>query len=171
MIIRQATISDAWNIAKVNVDAWRTTYKGIVSDDYLNELSYNNLEKRWMTFINDSSKGKINIFVSENEENEIIGFASCGIEREIDNPTYGELYAIYIIKEYQNKGVGKILFDCVIKKLNELKFNLMLIWALEDNLQACRFYELMGGEKVKEKYIKIGNNTLKEVAYEWIINS
>ena len=46
MIIREATISDAWSIAKVTVDAWHTTYKGIVSDEYLNELSYYKQEKR-----------------------------------------------------------------------------------------------------------------------------
>ncbi|WP_306428702.1 hypothetical protein [Robertmurraya siralis] len=40
MIIREATLSDAEGIAKVHVDSWRTTYKGIVSDVFLEQLSY-----------------------------------------------------------------------------------------------------------------------------------
>ncbi|WP_338030297.1 hypothetical protein [Fervidibacillus albus] len=43
MMIRKAVVEDAFGIAKVQVDSWHTTYKGIVSDDYLQQLSY---EKR-----------------------------------------------------------------------------------------------------------------------------
>ena len=169
MRIREATISDAFSISKVHIDTWRSTYKGIVTDEYLNELSYYKQEKRWINIMNDDSKAINYIFVAEDEENRIIGFASCGTEREGDKFFKGELYAIYIIKEYQNKGVGKLLFNSVVKKIKELKFNSMIIWALEDNHPACGFYELMDGKKIKEKDIKIGNNTFKEVAYGFII--
>jgi len=40
MIIRKAKLDDATGIAKVHVDSWRTTYKGIIPDDFLNNLSY-----------------------------------------------------------------------------------------------------------------------------------
>lgn len=170
MIIREANLSDAFSIAKVNVDTWRTTYKGTVSDEYLNELSFHKMEKKWTNFINNSSRDKKYIFVADDDENGVIGFASCGIEREIVNSSNGELYAIYIMEDYQNRGIGRLLFNCVVKKLEELKFNFMLIWALEDNHEACQFYELMGGKKVKQKYIKIGSDTFNEVAYEWKVN-
>jgi len=168
MIIREATISDALGIAKVHIDSWRTTYKGIVSDEYLNELSYSQKEKAWINIINDAQKDIKYIFVIENDENNIIGFTSCGIEREGHTKFKGEIYAIYITKEYQNKGIGKLLFNRAVEKLNEINFSSILIWALEENNQACRFYEVIGGKKVKEKYINIGNERFKEVAYGWI---
>ena len=34
MKIRQANIEDAQGIGKVHVDSWRTTYKGILPDDF-----------------------------------------------------------------------------------------------------------------------------------------
>lgn len=40
MQIRKATINDAEGIAKVHVDSWRTTYKGIIPDEFLYNLSY-----------------------------------------------------------------------------------------------------------------------------------
>ena len=43
----------------------------------------------------------------------------------------------------------------------------MLLWVLEDNHPACRFYELMGGEYVEQKTITIGDTDLIEVAYGW----
>lgn len=37
--IRKPTIEDANDIIKVNIETWRTTYRGIVSDDFLDSLS------------------------------------------------------------------------------------------------------------------------------------
>lgn len=47
MKIREAIVSDAKGIAKVHVDSWRTTYKGIIPDDFLNNLSYEQRTKLW----------------------------------------------------------------------------------------------------------------------------
>ena len=43
----------------------------------------------------------------------------------------------------------------------------MLLWVLQDNHPARRFYESMGGEHVDEKTITIGGTDLIEVAYGW----
>lgn len=170
MIIREATLSDAYSIAKVHVDSWKSTYKGIVCDDFLNGLSYENSEVGWKSFINDSERDNKYIYVAVDGEYGIIGFATCGIKRESKDQSMGELYAIYIMKEHQNKGVGRLLFNEVLNKLMELKFNLITIWVLVENNQARRFYELMGGREVKEKDIVIAGETLKEIAYEFKIN-
>lgn len=170
MIIREATLSDAWGITKVHVDSWRTTYKDIVSDDFLNGLSYENSEVGWKSFINNSERDKKYIFVAEDTEDGIIGLATCGIERENKESSIGELYAIYIMKEHQSKGVGRLLFNEVSNKLSELRFNIIIIWSLKGNYQARKFYELMGGKAVKEKDIVIAGDTLKEIAYEFKIN-
>lgn len=170
MLIREATWLDACDIAIVHVDTWMTTYRGIVNDKFLNELSYNKGEKMWSKFIHDSTKNKKYIFVAEDVNDGIIGFATCGIERENDNKSIGELYAIYILKDYQNKGIGKLLFNSVKEKLEALNYSSMHIWVLEANHQACRFYEAMGGKKLKEQEIVIGGDFLMEIEYEWIIN-
>ena len=47
---RPATIDDARVIAQVHVDTWRTTYAGIVPDDYLRDLSYERRERQWQSF-------------------------------------------------------------------------------------------------------------------------
>lgn len=167
MKIREAKISDASVLAKIRVDAWCTTYKGIISDDYLNSLSYTEQEKRWINTITNAENDKKSIFVAEDNENGIVGFSTFGVERDGDSLYKGELYAIYILKEHQNKGIGKLLFNTAVETLNEMNYNSMIIWALEQNINACRFYELMGGIRVNKKYITIGDNTLKEVAYGW----
>ncbi len=110
MIIREAKISDVLSIAKVNVDTWRSAYRGILSNEYLNNLSYEQREQAMKNIINNSKKDEISIFVAEESTNGIVGFSTCGRERSNDEIYHGELYAIYIIKEYQNKGIGRVLF-------------------------------------------------------------
>jgi len=45
--IRVANVPDAAAIAKVHVDSWRTTYTGIVPDEYLAQLSYEQQGQGW----------------------------------------------------------------------------------------------------------------------------
>ena len=47
MHIRPATQADVSAIARIHVDSWRATYRGIVTDAVLDELSYAEHEERW----------------------------------------------------------------------------------------------------------------------------
>ncbi len=164
MVIRPAKISDSSGIAMVNVDAWKSTYKGIISDEYLDNLSYEKREQAIRQIINTADDKKF-IFVAENIDGRIIGFASFGKYRENDNDINGELYAIYILKEFQGKGTGKLLYRCAMQKLKESSLFPVIIWVLDENSQARKFYESMGAAKVKERFIHIGNQEIKELAY------
>jgi hypothetical protein len=63
MLIRHAQLTDIPAIARVHVDSWRTTCRGIVSDDYLAKLSYQQREiafrERWMVRLSASCCGQL----------------------------------------------------------------------------------------------------------------
>lgn len=162
MLIRKATEKDAAGIAKVHVDSWRTTYKGIVPDSFLNRLSYEEREKIWLKGIHTNG-----VYVAENERGEVVGFATGGKERTGKYQAYdGELYAIYLLETAQGKGLGRKLFEAIVMDLQEKKFHSMLIWALVEN-PACHFYEKMGGKRVDTAEIEIDGKQLKEIAFGW----
>ena len=96
-----------------------------------------------------------------------MGFASGGCERMGKYVYQGELFAIYILEEYQRQGIGQQLVGTVATKLVELSLNSMLVWVLGDN-SACRFYEFLGGEKVEEQQTSRAGVAMKEIAYGWI---
>lgn len=162
MLIRKAQLEDAAGIAKVHVDSWRTTYKGIVPDSFLESLSYEKREQIWRSGIEANG-----VYIAEDESGRIVGFASGGAERTGKYEAYiGELYAIYLLEGQQGNGVGRKLVRSVVDDLKEKKLNSMLIWALEEN-PACRFYEKLGGKKVDTAEIEIDGKKLGEVAYGW----
>lgn len=162
MFIRKAELKDVVGIAKVHVDSWRTTYKGIVPDTFLDSLSYAGREQIWKSGIEAN-----NIYIAEDDNGQIVGFASGGKERTGKYEAYvGELYAIYLLEGQQGKGLGRKLVQTVVDDLKEKKLSSMLIWALEEN-PACRFYEMLGGKPIDTAEIEIDGKKLGEIAYGW----
>jgi ribosomal protein S18 acetylase RimI-like enzyme len=147
MIVREAKIADAPAIARVNLDTWRTAYRKFLPADYLAQLSYQKRESNWQEILSNVKNTGDFVCVAQNESGQIVGFAAGGCERTGKYAYQGELFAIYILEEYQRQGIGRQLVRAVAIKLAELNLNSMLVWVLGDN-SACRFYEFLGAEKV-----------------------
>ena len=166
--VREAGPADAAAIARVHVDSWRTTYCGIVPDDYLAQLSYAERERRWQSDLINAESGQSAyfVYVAEDESGQIVGFASGGPER-IGDPVYtGELYAIYILAAHQGNGMGRRLVQSLAARLVQAGMRSMLVWVLADN-PSRHFYEALAGEPVRQQPIEIGGVMLDEVAYGW----
>ena len=165
MIVRPARVEDAPGIARVHVDSWRTSYKGIVPDDFLANMSYEVRVQRWQTILSNANRFASN-FVAEDENGQIVGFISAGPVQGYDPVYQGELYAIYILQQYQGQGIGRRLTEAAVEKLLEVGIDSMLVWVLAEN-PARKFYEALCGQFLKTKQDQIGGATLDEVAYGW----
>ncbi|WP_322743720.1 GNAT family N-acetyltransferase [Vasconcelosia minhoensis] len=159
------THDDVPDIARVHVDTWRTTYRDIVPDEHLANLSYERRANGWHQILNHASEDGNFTYVAE-EFGEIVGFANGGVERTGDPLYKGELTAIYIRQNHQGKGIGRCLVKAIAEKLSQLSIDSMLAWVLADN-PACRFYAALGGKLVHEKELEISGKALIEVAYGW----
>jgi L-amino acid N-acyltransferase YncA len=164
IVIRKATIDDCPGIAKVHVDSWRTTYNHIVPAEYLRSLSYSKSEQRWVERFKNANENYM-MYVYVNEDGSIVGFADGGPIRDSNKEFKSELYAIYILKDYQRKGIGRQLFRSVVNHLS-LQYNSMLVWVLADN-ESRYFYEDLGGKIIGTNMITIGDKELDEIAYCW----
>ena len=108
-----------------------------------------------------------NINVVENKVGEIVGFSKGGKERSSKYKGYdGEIYAIYILQEYQGKGIGIALVKPIINDLIGVGINSMLVLVLKDN-NSRKFYESLGGRKIDTVEVEIGGNKLSELVYGW----
>jgi len=165
-IIRQAQITDANGIAHVHIESWRTTYRGIVPDTFLASMSYEARERYW-TGVLSQAESQDFVFVAQAEQGDIIGFTSGGPERSGDPVYKGELYAIYLLQEYQGQGIGRRLVASLAERLYQAGMSSMLLWVLAAN-PACRFYEALGGLPLKTHQITIGGAMLDEIAYGWL---
>ena len=162
-MIRPATLLDAADIARVHVASWRTTYGGLLPEEFLDSLSETGYTDRWRRTL---EQRETRIYVAE-ESSELVGFASGGRERAGESGYDGELYAIYVVDGAQRRGVGTELVRAVVGGLRELGLDDMIIWVLRDNRAARAFYERLGGTFVRAQPITFGAATVEEVSYGW----
>lgn len=163
MNIRRYKDCEYKEVTKVHIDTWRTAYKDILSQEYLNNKTY---ESRYDSNREFLGLEDVSAFVAL-EDDEIIAFASCGSAREIADEKCGELYAIYMIEKHHGRGYGSRLFNRVKEELKDRGFDRMILWALKEN-KTCRFYENMGGKKSEEsKWLEYGDRKVEAVSYEW----
>ncbi|QQD84966.1 MULTISPECIES: GNAT family N-acetyltransferase [Jeotgalicoccus] len=160
MEIRLAKVEDAMAIAKVQVESWHTTYKGIVPDSYLNSLDVKKREKVWQSAADTQP-----MFVAE-LDGEVVGFVIAGENRDKDTyPDYdGELYAIYSYQHVQGQGIGRELFETAARNLSERGFKKMTVAVLTEN-PTVGFYKHMGGEILGEEIITIDGVDINESIY------
>lgn len=164
--IREAGLADVSGIARVHVDSWRSAYRGIVPEDILAGLSYEQKERQWEATIRGTTHSEF-VYLAEDETGQVIGFASGGPALAGDPLYQAELFTIYILEAYQRQGLGQRLFFQVVERLHALGLTSLLIWVLAENT-ACRFYESLGGELVKTGSYEIKGVTLQQVGYGWL---
>ncbi|WP_053073741.1 GNAT family N-acetyltransferase [Bacillus sp. LL01] len=164
MEIRLAAPGDESAIAHVHVESWRTTYRGIIEDSYLQDISKDRRQQMWKGAIEQGYE-KSCLFVAV-DEGEIVGFANAGPERTNGYGIDTELFAIYLLKDYQKKGIGRKLVEQVARFLQEKNYQSMLVWVLTDN-PGRQFYLSLLPEKVETKLIGIGGEHYEEIAFAW----
>ncbi|UHA72755.1 GNAT family N-acetyltransferase [Paenibacillus sp. 481] len=165
MHIRPARLEDANLIATVQVQSWRTTYKNIVADDYLQKLSVEKRREIWEKIISQLDEQNV-LFVAEDESGSIVGFASGGPNREQEYPYDCELYAIYLLEQVQGKGIGRALLHTFAQAMLSRHMTSMLVWVLKDN-PALHFYKKLGGTAIDDKEVEIGSKMVKELSIGW----
>lgn len=165
ILIRRATLEDAAAIATVHVTAWKEAYRGIVPDEFLDNLPIQRRTDQWVNMLSDTGSIYHCAFVAE-MDGQVVGFSNYGSCREKDLGFEGELFAIYILRAAYKQGIGRALVIEAVKGLREAGYGNMLVWVLKDN-PARGFYERLGGVYLAEKPIEIGGAQLVEVAYGW----
>lgn len=160
LVIRRAGMQDAAQIARVFVQSWREAYRGIIPQDYLDQLSQASHERQWRRCFATGGWA----FVAEWEQR-IVGIASGGLSR-VRREITGEIYVLYVLRSCHGRGIGRALFDACHYELARCGHRGLMIWVLADN-PARGFYERLGGKLAGEAQVAIGGARLREVSYAW----
>jgi L-amino acid N-acyltransferase YncA len=164
MALRKARPSDAPNIARVYVNAWRSAYAGILPDNVLVDMSPLVQAGRWNTQIERQDKNNI-VLVMESHEYGVIGVGSAGPGRDTE-ATVGEVYTLYVEPDWHGMGVGRLLLEGLFHQLEVSQKRSAMLWVLAAN-PARFFYEAVGGQRMSERTERIWGTDLPEIAYVW----
>ena len=164
MIIRKPLIADIPEMARVHLETWRTTYRGIIADSYLENLSLQKHIERQQKYM---AMPGTSYSVAELEGKGIVGFLPGGPKRDDSFTQPGELYAINILEQHRRSGIGTAMVRQWAQDLRNARMNAGYLWVLADNKPAIAFYEKLGAKLQRQQMIEIGSQSLRELAYGW----
>lgn len=143
--IRPAVLSDAAGIARVHVQAWDESYRGIVPDAAIDRYSFDVRHGSWRKWLESESW---HTFVAENG-GEIVGFA-CAFA-DTTEPGYDVyLNTLYVLKAMQRRGIARDLLRALARPLLDDGLSAMWWLTLRDN-PACAFYERIGAQVLRDQ--------------------
>lgn len=166
MKIRPATIADVEPVARVFTASWQSTYEGLMPPSFLSGMSYESaLNVFTQSF--QSKDFSYSVQVAVTEGGDIIGFADAGLERSHPEKGIGELYGLYLLKDYQRQGTGERLFRAAVKSLVSKDIRSMVVWVLEQSPYR-NFYMKMGGQpQPGVKKLTLAGESVRMVCYAW----
>lgn len=162
-VIRPATEADIPGIARIHIDSWNSTYRGLIPQAYLDDLTLDGRERLWKASLPQPGR---HTWVAEDVEDGIVAFAHDGPARGKDPGYDGELYALYALDGHQRRGLGRRLLLQAADALAAAGCRAMITWVLEGN-PAGAFYAALGGRRLGSKKFMMGGVFLTEHAYGW----
>ena len=163
--IRRATPGDAPAIARVRVDSWRTTYRGMIPDAYLDGMQVEASTALWDRVLN-AGVNTTCVFVAV-YDSDVVGFSCGNLLKETKHGFDAELAAVYLRREFQRAGLGRQLVGAVAKAQREVGATGLITWVIAANKPAREFYQQLGGELVVEQPFNWDGMDLVEAGYGW----
>jgi len=141
MQIREALAKDAYEYAANHIACWKAAYKDIISDEYLENMSVEQMAERNRTILSDP--GTFSYYYAELNDRMIgrLVIGKCGDE---DKSNQGEIAAMYLLDEFWGRGYGREMMDYSLTELKRRGYGEVLIWVFESNDRARKFYEKCG---------------------------
>jgi L-amino acid N-acyltransferase YncA len=148
----------------VNISVWQTTYRGIIHETVLNDMTPDSLRQKWDRTVANTTEQICYVAVLEKN---VIGYVVCGKNRNDALKFDWELYAIYLLAEHQGKGVGKQLFIRAIEEMKKHKVHSFILFVLKENHATRKFYEAFKPDFQIQKTFELGGKEYQEIGYGW----
>ena len=163
MAIRPAKPEDALAVAQVHVRSWQAAYRSLLPDEYLDQLLPEDRADRYDFSHADPRKPYTHV---AERDGYILGFATTGAAHDAECSGLGELLALYVVPESWGKSIGRQLAVSARQRLIGQGFAEAILWVLEGNVRADRFYRMDGWlPDGARKQDSIWGITVSEVRY------
>lgn len=160
--LRRATPADAQALGRTHVAAWREAYAGLVPDAVLAALDPEERAVMWRgALAKDTTAHVVEL------GDAIVGFSSGGPQRDPSIPCSGEIYAIYVLQAAQRQGLGRALMSAIAADLVARGHGSAMLWVIEDNRNARRFYQALGGREIARREQQREGVSATGIAYAW----
>jgi ribosomal protein S18 acetylase RimI-like enzyme len=171
--VRRARPADAPLIGAVHVAAWRSSYPGILPDDYLARLSVSRQAAHYDRQIREG--GGVYVAIASGQDvpggagPRLVGYTTVGRARGpagSDKLAEGEIETLYVLDDWRERGVGRRLIRTGASHLAAAGCRTAFLWVLRDNPSRW-FYQRLEGRPCAETRTLIAGTAVPQTAYVW----
>jgi len=138
--IRSAGAEDAHEISRIYALSWKTGYRGMIPQDYLDALSEDYWTPKFQKWLSEGTLKAEILF----EGNVPVGAIAFGKSREKELPDWGEVVSLYLRPEVFRRGYGTKLMEEAFRFFRENGYRDCYLWVLRENERAQAFYRSLG---------------------------
>lgn len=139
LVVRPARAEDAARIARVHVQSWLETYRGVMPDAVLDDPGLVAARERFWTAALTDPRSAQNHAAIALRDGAIVGLAMAGPPFDDDAAWPVQLYVLYVLASHHGTGVGAALLDAVIAPEQDAS-----LWVADQNPRAHAFYRRHG---------------------------
>jgi GNAT superfamily N-acetyltransferase len=162
--IRPAKLADAEDIARAHIASWRSSYRGILPDTVLARIDVDQRAASWRRTLQDPKI--LTLVAYDVTHHDIVGLCDAGPTRT-PSAYAAEVYRIYVEHHAKRHGLGREMFELVTDWLRARELRSLIIWVLDNNHHARRFYEAMGGRPATRVPSSVSGFPVVELSYVW----
>lgn len=139
-------------------------YRGMIPDHVLDAMDHGarTAAHRRLT----GERNGLHLVATDTTHHDIVGFCHAGPSRRA-GPWAWEVYTIYLEQHARWHGIGREMFGEVFAWVRTRSSPSLIVWVLEENLHARRFYEALGGRAAHRTPSAVGGFQVIEQAYVW----
>lgn len=163
-VLLPAQEADVPDIASLHAESWRSAYRGLLPDAYLDGPVLPDRLAYWQKRLRDASAHQL--ILKAVVDDALAGFVCVLLDSE---PAWGpHLTNLHVKPTLKGRGVGGQLFRAARSwAANAAPGQPMHLWVIEQNWPARRFYERQGGAVADTRVFEIGGAQVPEVRYVW----
>ena len=161
-----ASSQDAESIARLHAQSWRSAYRGMLSDDYLDQRVEADRLEFWTARFASAPPDR-RLILKALGDGKLLGFVCVLLDTE---PEWGaRLDNLHVSPESKGTGIGYVLFNAAREWIASVSPGMaMHLWCVERNHVARRFYERQGGQIVETATRPVAQDlSVPELRYWW----
>lgn len=153
--INKVYVKDSDEYAKLKLQVWKTCYKDILPDTYLNNISIQKKGDKYRKDMQDSNSSTEYFFIDLYCNH--IGVLRLNYYKDLMQEKGMCIMDLYLLQQYQSKGYGGVIWGFIKKQAIIHNCRFITAWILEKNQVAKALVQKIGFNQ--STHIKIHEET------------
>lgn len=163
--VRNMLESDTEDVAAIHLASWQKAYQHLLPSPYLSKLDLAKLRDNWRVGL-EINPDVVRLVALQNKQ--VVGY-SVGLENRFTGlfpEVPAELWAVYVHPDNWQQDIGSRLLRAFSEQISARNWSQFIVWVLEENHSARKFYEKNGGLIQPQQRISLyGGEEFNEVSY------